>query len=94
MPYAWLVIAAPHATTLSWGDTATLDGFFGHLLRRDYGTLQLGADGGAVTLGRIGTSSAPPPLNFRLITCILSTRILIGESSHHRGSILQAGHPG
>jgi len=45
MPY--LAIARPHWG--SWGDVTSLGGFFHHLLRRDYGTLQLysGNDDGA-----------------------------------------------
>lgn len=41
--YLYLPLAARTATTLSWGDPGTLTGFVDHLLRRDYGTFQLGA---------------------------------------------------
>jgi hypothetical protein len=42
--YLYLPLAARTATTLSWGDPTTLQGFLDHLLRRDYGTFQLAAD--------------------------------------------------
>lgn len=41
--YLYLPLAARTATTLSWGDPGTLPGFVDHLLRRDYGTFQLGS---------------------------------------------------
>lgn len=41
--YLYLPLAARTATTLSWGDPGTVGGFVDHLLRRDYGTFQLGA---------------------------------------------------
>jgi hypothetical protein len=40
-PYAYLVWAARDAPVGSWGDTHTLEGFFRHILRREYGTLTL-----------------------------------------------------
>ena len=43
LPYLYLPIAAWRYPAVSWGDTGTLSGFFRHVLRRDYGTLQLGA---------------------------------------------------
>jgi hypothetical protein len=43
--YLHLPLAARTATTLSWGDPGTIGGFIDHLLRRDYGTFQLGAPG-------------------------------------------------
>jgi hypothetical protein len=46
LPYAYLLYAARHfdpATTLLWGDTKTLSGVLDHFLRRQYGTLDLGA---------------------------------------------------
>lgn len=59
--YAYLLIAARHATTLSWGDPATLAGFVDHLLRRDYGTFRLIADaahGSAGYAARLGAWAA------------------------------------
>ncbi|HEY2773880.1 MAG TPA: DUF2723 domain-containing protein [Candidatus Binatia bacterium] len=50
LPYAYLPLAARGATTLSWGDPSSVQGFFDVLLRRDYGTFGLGGSG-AVTLG-------------------------------------------
>jgi hypothetical protein len=41
--YLYLPLAARKATTLSWGDPSTWQGFVDHLLRRDYGTFQLAA---------------------------------------------------
>lgn len=40
-PYLHLGIAGLRELPSSWGDTATLQGFVDHLLRRDYGTFQL-----------------------------------------------------
>ena len=44
LPYLYLPLAAADATTLSWGDPSTLQGFVDHLLRRDYGTFRLGGE--------------------------------------------------
>ena len=41
LPYAYLPVASLRGLPGSWGDTASLDGFLTHLLRREYGTLQL-----------------------------------------------------
>src|ERR1051326_4733727 len=43
LPYIYLPLADLHAAPFSWGHTSTLKGFLVHLLRREYGTLQLGA---------------------------------------------------
>ena len=43
LPYAYLPLADLHMAPFSWGHTSTLKGFVVHLLRREYGTLQLGA---------------------------------------------------
>lgn len=43
VPYVYLPLADRTAPPFSWGHTSTLKGFFVHLLRREYGTLQLGA---------------------------------------------------
>jgi hypothetical protein len=44
-PYAWLAVAGRDATVLSWGDTSTPVGWLDHVLRRDYGTFRLAAEG-------------------------------------------------
>jgi hypothetical protein len=41
--YLYLPFAASRAPVFSWGHTTSLTGFFGHFLRRDYGTFQLGS---------------------------------------------------
>ena len=43
LPYIYLPLADLHTAPFSWGHTSTLKGFVVHLLRREYGTLQLGA---------------------------------------------------
>ena len=43
LPYVYLPLADLHTAPFSWGHTSTLKGFVVHLLRREYGTLQLGA---------------------------------------------------
>jgi hypothetical protein len=45
MPYAYLPLAAGRDPPFGWGHTATAAGFLTHLLRREYGTFQLGAGG-------------------------------------------------
>ncbi len=41
--YLYLPLAARTATSLSWGDPTTWQGFVDHLLRREYGTFRLAA---------------------------------------------------
>ncbi|PYS61958.1 MAG: hypothetical protein DMF74_14770 [Acidobacteria bacterium] len=43
LPYVYLPLADTRMMAVSWGNTSTLNGFFTHVLRREYGTLQLGA---------------------------------------------------
>ncbi len=43
LPYLYLPLADTRMAAVSWGNTATLNGFLTHVLRREYGTLQLGA---------------------------------------------------
>jgi Protein of unknown function (DUF2723) len=43
LPYAYLPFADAHMAPLSWGHAATVKGFLLHVMRREYGTLQLGA---------------------------------------------------
>src|SRR2546426_7210537 len=43
LPYAYLPLADTRVVAVSWGNTSTLNGFLTHVLRREYGTLQLGA---------------------------------------------------
>ena len=43
--YLYLPWAASRLPIISWGDFSTLNGFLAHLLRKDYGTFQLGSDG-------------------------------------------------
>lgn len=45
LPYLWLAVASTWSTHWSWGDAGTPGGFLDLLLRADYGTFQLGADG-------------------------------------------------
>ena len=42
-PYVYLFLADIHVAPFSWGHTSTLQGFLSHVMRREYGTLQLGA---------------------------------------------------
>ncbi len=41
VPYAYLLIAPHFESPITWGDTGTLRGFLDHVLRREYGALQL-----------------------------------------------------
>ncbi len=43
LPYLYLPIAARTASLATWGDARSLSGFMTQLLRREYGTLRLGA---------------------------------------------------
>jgi hypothetical protein len=43
LPYAYLPIADAYKPAVSWGNASTLKGFLTHVMRREYGTLQLGA---------------------------------------------------
>src|SRR5436305_11452667 len=43
LPYVYLPLADTRMMAVSWGNTSTLNGFFTHVLRREYGILQLGA---------------------------------------------------
>jgi len=43
LPYAYLPLADSHVAIFSWGHASTLKGFLVHVMRREYGTLQLGA---------------------------------------------------
>src|SRR4030095_1987975 len=52
-PYLYLVVASGHAP-VTWGDTATLDGFLTHFLRREYGTFRL-AESSVGSEGGLGT---------------------------------------
>ncbi len=45
LPYLYLPLAARHPPLQTWGDSTTLDGFLTHVLRREYGTFQLGLAG-------------------------------------------------
>jgi hypothetical protein len=56
LPYAYLAIASASSTVVSWGNQTSLDGFLGHILRRDYGTFSLGdANGKGETFVKSGT---------------------------------------
>jgi hypothetical protein len=47
LPYAYLPLASARVPLMSWGDQTTLEGFFTHFFRREYGTFRLGiADAG------------------------------------------------
>jgi hypothetical protein len=57
LPYAYLPLAASGASPVSWGAASTWSGFWTHVLRREYGTLQLAATGvaqGASPLATLG----------------------------------------
>jgi hypothetical protein len=41
LPYLYLFVAPRFGSEIAWGDTGTLQGFLDHVLRREYGTLQL-----------------------------------------------------
>jgi hypothetical protein len=41
-PYAYLWFASASSAAVSWGDLGTLNDFFGHILRRAYGTFSMG----------------------------------------------------
>ncbi len=45
LPYAILPLASANLSLAQWGDERSLNGFLNQLLRRDYGTFQLGASG-------------------------------------------------
>ena len=55
-PYLYLVVASGHAP-VTWGDTATFDGFLTHFLRREYGTFRL-AESSVGSEGGLGTRLA------------------------------------
>jgi hypothetical protein len=42
LPYAYLPIADAYKPAVSWGNTSGVKGFLTHVMRREYGTLQLG----------------------------------------------------
>ncbi len=44
-PYLYLVVAPHYAGEITWGETSSLEGFFHHFLRKDFGTFQLTATG-------------------------------------------------
>ena len=50
-PYLYLFIAPHLGSEITWGNTATLRGFLDHVLRREYGTLQLAEISSAPTGG-------------------------------------------
>ncbi len=43
LPHLYLPLAGARLPVMSWGDFSGVSGFLDHFLRRDYGTLQLGA---------------------------------------------------
>ena len=45
LPYLYLPLAGSRHLLISWGDTATLEGFITDLLRKDYGTFRLNPHG-------------------------------------------------
>jgi hypothetical protein len=49
-PYLYLFVSPADHPATTWGDTSTLSGFFAHLLRKQYGTFQLGTmeEGGSL----------------------------------------------
>ncbi len=58
LPYAYLPIAAHHASPVSWGDTGTWSGFWTHVLRREYGTFRLASPGVASGSSAASTATA------------------------------------
>jgi hypothetical protein len=57
LPYLYLVVAARHPPAVSWGSTSTWDGFWTHVLRREYGSFQLAVSGIARGADRFGPGS-------------------------------------
>jgi len=51
LPYLYLPLASASNAAVSWGAPSTLDGFLGHVFRRNYGTFSMGhaSSGGAFT---------------------------------------------
>ncbi len=45
LPYVYLPVAAARSSPVTWGTTGTWWGFWTHVLRREYGTLQLAVSG-------------------------------------------------
>lgn len=41
LPYLYLPLAAQRVPVIAWGDASTWEGFWTHLMRKDYGTFQL-----------------------------------------------------
>ncbi|MGK5088699.1 DUF2723 domain-containing protein, partial [Bdellovibrionota bacterium FG-2] len=50
LPYLYLPLAAEHAPRIFWGDVSNFEGFFKHLLRKEYGTFRLALNGEAPDL--------------------------------------------
>jgi hypothetical protein len=50
-PYLYLFVSPADHPSTTWGDTSTLPGFVTHLLRRQYGTFQLGTSERGGSLG-------------------------------------------
>jgi hypothetical protein len=51
LPYVYLFVSPADHPATTWGNTSTLSGFSAHLLRRQYGTLQLGTMEAGGSLG-------------------------------------------
>ena len=51
LPYLYLPLAASYSPWNSWGETDTWNGFWQHVLRKDYGTFQLASSHGSGTDG-------------------------------------------
>ena len=73
-PYAYLPLAARHASEVSWGATGTWSGFWTHVLRREYGTLRLAAEGvaqGASPLSTLGAWADAARTEFGVVGLVL-----------------------
>jgi hypothetical protein len=84
-PYAQLVLADPFALP-RWGDTSTWDGLVHHLLRRDYGTLQLAIGGKAGPLAApwAFVVELPRQLGWLLSPLALWGAVLVGSRASGR----------
>tara|TARA_Y100000590_G_scaffold263893_1_gene296347 strand:- start:194766 stop:196745 length:1980 start_codon:yes stop_codon:yes gene_type:complete len=61
-PYLYLLIAPTYAGEISWGNTSTIEGFFHHFLRKDFGTFRLTASGKGGFLANIFEFSSNLPI--------------------------------
>src|SRR5260370_6477366 len=88
LPYVYLPLADLHAAAFSWGNTSTAEGFVAHVLRREYGTFQLGPGAsnvrGNFLLGIRGYFSSWPSENLyiRLFLTLFGLYFTLRGKSH------------